>query len=113
MTPTNDCTILIPGDRTTPSGYPGGPVVPPGQVSPKLGRRSDNVIHRPAAGQLSGQLSGQPASSGPLSFTRALEMTDSIAGIQQRGGVANGVAGGREGEEQRESVYDMNYEISV
>jgi len=108
------------GPRTTPSGYPGGPIVPPGQVSPKMGRRfgpghgqeayTDNVIHRTA---------GAPA-SGPLTFTRALEVTDSIAGIQQRG-QANGVGGaGRggqtggqsEGAEHRESVYDMNYEIS-
>ena len=115
-------TVQSGGPRTTPSGYPGGPIVPPGQVSPKMGRRfgpghgqeagySDNVIHRTAG----------PQSSGPLTFTRALEVTDSIAGIQQRGQV-NGVggagrggqAGGQsEGAEHRESVYDMNYEISV
>ena len=115
-------TVQSGGPRTTPSGYPGGPIVPPGQVSPKMGRRfapghgqeagySDNVIHRTAG----------PQASGPLTFTRALEVTDSIAGIQQRG-QANGVggaargggAGGQtEGAEHRESVYDMNYEISV
>ena len=103
------------GPRTTPSGYPGGPIVPPGQVSPKMGRRfgpghgqpegySDNtVIHRTG---------GPQPGQGPLTFTRALEVTDSIAGIQQRGQGSNGAARGGEGE-HRESVYDMNYEISV
>lgn len=95
-------TLQSGGPRTTPSGYPGGPVVPSGQLSPKLGRRpqghsspySDNVIR---------------TTSGPISFTRALEVTDSLAGGLR------GTNGGRTGQEgdHRESVYDMNYEISV
>ena len=76
-------TVQSGGPRTTPSGYPGGPVVPPGQVSPKVARRgwvaqqeqvpSDNVIRQGAGG--------------PLTFTRALEMSDSLASERAR---ANG-----------------------
>ena len=117
-------TVQSGGPRTTPSGYPGGPVVPPGQVSPKMNRRqllqdsspySDNVI-RTSANMI-------PHSSGPLTFTRALEVTDSLAGAGVRGVANNGavpprhVMGGDQGDgggaDHRESVYDMNYEISV
>ena len=99
-------------------------MVPPGQVSPKMNRRqllqdsspySDNVI-RTSANMI-------PHSSGPLTFTRALEVTDSLAGAGVRGVANNGavpprhVMGGDQGEgggaDHRESVYDMNYEISV
>ena len=78
---------------------------------------SDNVIRNT---NVTSSPHASPA-QGPMTFTRALEVTDSIAGIQQRG-QANGVggagrggqAGGQsEGAEHRESVYDMNYEISV
>jgi len=115
------------GPRTTPSGYPGGPVVPPGHVSPKVNRR-----HFPSATQNSSPYSDNvirtsnhppPHSSpqGPMTFTRALEVTDSIAGLGHGGGgILRGSNGGahptRQGEEggdNRESVYDMNYEISV
>ena len=55
-----------------------------------------------------------------MTFTRALEVTDSIAGMGHSGGVLRGSNGGhpapRQGEDggdNRESVYDMNYEISV
>ena len=94
-------TLQSGGPRTTPSGYPGGPVVPSGQLSPKVGRRgysspySDNVIRT-------------TSTSGPVSFTRALEVTDSLAGGIRAG---NGPRAGTE--EHRESVYDMNYEVSV
>ena len=59
---------------------------------------------------------------GPMTFTRALEVTDSIAGLGHgTGGILRGSNGGahpparqgEEGSENRESVYDMNYEISV
>jgi len=94
-------TLQSGGPRTTPSGYPGGPVVPSGQLSPKVGRRgysspySDNVIRT-------------TSTSGPVSFTRALEVTDSLAGGMRAG---NGARVGTE--EHRESVYDMNYEVSM
>ena len=115
-------SIQSGGPRTTPSGYPGGPVVPPGHVSPKLVRRglppapySDNVMRTAAA---------SPHSSpqqGPMTFTRALEVTDQI---QMRGGGGGGGRGGppplpnnnvgaEAGENNRESLYDVNYEISV
>jgi len=116
------------GPRTTPSGYPGGPVVPPGQVSPKAGPRrgphfgggpgsssspySDNVM-RTIAGPHS-------PPQGPMTFTRALEVTDRVEQGQhlvrgQQQGPGNGAAVRGETEEggNRESVYDMNYEISV
>jgi hypothetical protein len=90
------------GPRTTPSGYPGGPVVPPGHVSPKGLRRqthfpgqagppvtsspySDSVLR--TSGGPSSQ--GGPLPQGPLSFTRALEVTDSLQG---------GLRGGRQGD---------------
>ena len=107
-------TVQSGGPRTTPSGYPGGPIVPSGQLSPKMNRRympgqepySDNVIRTSA-----------PVSSGPMTFTRALEVTDSLAGMGSGGGVMRGANGGirQQGaeEDHRESVYDMNYEISV
>ena len=66
-----------------------------------MGRRgysspySDNVIRT-------------TSTSGPVSFTRALEVTDSLAGGMRAG---NGARAGTE--EHRESVYDMNYEVSV
>ena len=83
-------------------------MVPPGQVSPKVARRgwvaqqeqvpSDNVIRQGAGG--------------PLTFTRALEMSDSLASERAR---ANGSVRqqGEDVADNRESVYDMNYEISV
>lgn len=52
---------------------------------------------------------------GPMTFTRALEVTDRVEQGQARGQGNGAVArgGGEEGESNRESVYDMNYEISV
>ena len=109
------------GPRTTPSGYPGGPVVPPGHVSPKVARR-----HFPPPAQTSSPYSDAvirtsnhsavPHSSpqGPMTFTRALEVTDSIQGIQGIQGHRGSNGGAhQDGGDNRESVYDMNYEISV
>jgi len=106
-------TVQSGGPRTTPSGYPGGPVVPPGQVSPKLNRRymgqadsspySDNVIRTNTS---------VPQSSGPMSFTRALEVTDSLAGMRGVNGAPRQMEEPGPGADHRESVYDMNYEIS-
>ena len=133
-------SIQSGGPRTTPSGYPGGPVVPPGHVSPKLARRgmplphqqqqhptpspysSDNVIRNT---NVTSSPHASPA-QGPMTFTRALEVTDKL---QMRGGGRGGPPlphpqqgqqqqqqqapseGGAEG--NRESLYDVNYEISV
>jgi hypothetical protein len=147
------------GPRTTPSGYPGGPVVPPGHVSPKLSRRglpggggmaqnqassaspyaSDNSgLMRTNSGGGPGSGIGHhnaPTTSsphasppqGPMSFTRALELTDKMQNVRappgrgSGGGVppSNGPGGGggpsQDGGDggNRESVYDVNYEISV
>ena len=109
-------TVQSGGPRTTPSGYPGGPVVPPGQVSPRSGRRqgymqeSDNnsVIHNTRTIN-----NINPGPGGPLSFTRALEMTDNIAGHRSQDRVNGGPVRHETDPDHRESVYDMNYEISV
>ena len=103
-------TVQSGGPRTTPSGYPGGPIVPSGQLSPKMNRRylpgqepySDNVLRTSA-----------PVSSGPMTFTRALEVTDSLAGAGVMRGANGGIRQQPAEEDHRESVYDMNYEISV
>ncbi|CAB4057900.1 ZDHHC5_8 [Lepeophtheirus salmonis] len=57
-------TLQSGGPRTTPSGYPGGPIVPSGHLSPPPTSKS----------------SSSPYTSGqqPLSFTRALEVSDSL-----------------------------------
>jgi len=160
-------SIQSGGPRTTPSGYPGGPMVPPGHVSPKMSRRmppppplaasqvagggggvssspySENVIRTNASPQ------HHSPQQGPMSFTRALEVTDkhqlrSAAGVGGATGVGgggrpqppipaaasvnHGAGGGGLGsnnnpnngggvtdstESNRESLYDVNYEISV
>lgn len=89
--------------------------MPPGHVSPKVPRRphfpgqpgpptsspySDNVLRTSGGPQV------PPQNQGPLSFTRALEVTDSL----QQGGMGRGE---QEQQGNRESVYDINYEISV
>ena len=119
------------GPRTTPSGYPGGPVVPPGQVSPKGGPRrgggGPHFPHGPVGGPgYSEQATvrtcmgnSQSPPQGPMTFTRALEVTDRAeAGEQSRQLLrhSNGQVPRTTEQEQgenRESVYDMNYEISV
>merc|ERR1719237_1207081 len=119
------------GPRTTPSGYPGGPVVPPGQVSPKGGPRrgggGPHFPHGPVGGPgYSEQATvrtcmgnSQSPPQGPMTFTRALEVTDRAeAGEQSRQLLrhSNGQVPRTSEQEQgenRESVYDMNYEISV
>merc|ERR1712096_477987 len=91
--------------------------------SPKVNRRhfspppqnsspySDNVI------RTSNHQPPHSSPQGPMTFTRALEVTDSIAGLGHGGGggVLRGSNGGthpapRQGEDgdNRESVYDMN-----
>jgi len=113
-------TIQSGGPRTTPSGYPGGPMVPSGHVSPKMSRRpphgsspyGENVIRTAPSPHNSPQ--------GPMTFTRALEVTDKI---QMRGprppppgthpGQPNNGGGQPDNDPNRESMYDVNYEISV
>jgi len=126
------------GPRTTPSGYPGGPVVPPGHVSPKLSRRGIPAQSAQSAGYSDMRTSsgGAPpcttssphaSPQGPMSFTRALELTDKMQNIRGGGGRQSGPPppqnnggggvvpqdGGEAGNRDRESVYDVNYEISV
>lgn len=110
-------TIQSGGPRTTPSGYPGGPMVPPGHVSPKVSRRqlaghasspySDNVIRTAPPSH------GSP--QGPMTFTRALEVSEGLQ-LRPRAGPppthTNGAAGAEQ-DANRESLYDVNYEISV
>ena len=142
------------GPRTTPSGYPGGPVVPSGQLSPTHSAATTSQVHhqqqhmrstsqQPTQQSLGYSTTGrmsvhqQHASAsthqqhnqqGPVSFTRALEMTENIAkdgqqiqthpGSQnqstiqvQAGGSVDNTA---QDNQKRDSVYDVNnYEISV
>lgn len=93
-------------------------MVPSGHMSPKMSRRiplgghlsspySENVIRTSSSPHNSPQ--------GPITFTRALEVTDKI---QMRGRApppapTNNSAQTAEGETSRESLYDVNYEISV
>ena len=144
------------GPRTTPSGYPGGPIVPSGHMSPQMGQNtsqgrkiklfgpSDRVLkffsssisarYVPQGYMTTGRLSThqqqqaqQQQQQQPLSFTRALEVSESIEGrgggqgqpqsiLKNSGGRAPPASGGGAGGggDERESVYDMNaYEISV
>ncbi|XP_059090491.1 palmitoyltransferase ZDHHC8-like isoform X1 [Tigriopus californicus] len=144
------------GPRTTPSGYPGGPIVPSGHMSPHLGNATTSSLPGSGAkimtpgytttGRLSAhqthallqqqqQQQQQQQEHGivvsslhqPLSFTKALEVTE---GIQRA--VNSGNSGSQQQHQQqilpqqqqqqhlgasddnRESVYDLNnYEISV
>eukprot|EP00095_Tigriopus_kingsejongensis_P007921 maker-scaffold1210_size55525-snap-gene-0.22 protein:Tk07921 transcript:maker-scaffold1210_size55525-snap-gene-0.22-mRNA-1 annotation:"palmitoyltransferase zdhhc5" len=126
------------GPRTTPSGYPGGPIVPSGHMSPHL-NNSGGTSHPMGGGKIltpgyttTGRLSAhqqhalQQASAHPqpLSFTKALEVTEGIqrssAGAAMTGGLPPGghsgvmQAQGNGSDENRDSVYDLNsYEISV
>ena len=141
------------GPRTTPSGYPGGPVVPSGQLSPQhttvqasqVPQQSHNrtVSQHPSSQsvgysttgrmsvhqQHSAATSHQAQNQGPVSFTRALEMTENFAkeGNLVQSGVgshsqntgknnSSGATGesGSQDNQKRDSVYDVNnYEISV
>lgn len=114
-------------------------MVPPGHMSPKMSRRqaaapgvgghhgsspyNDNVIRTAGAAVVASPHSSPPAATaaavgqpGPMSFTRALEVTDKI---QMRGGRQADLSGGGGGQPtdgsdpNRESLYDVNYEISV
>ena len=149
------------GPRTTPSGYPGGPIVPSGQLSPQHSTATTSqmlhqqpqmlrsVSQHPTPQQSSqgysttGRMSvhqqlaaGAPTThqqqhgqQGPVSFTRALEMTENIAKEGQlihnaQGGQVQNAnkpqtatssgEGGAQDNQKRDSVYDVNnYEISV
>ena len=149
------------GPRTTPSGYPGGPIVPSGQLSPQHSTATTSqmlhqqqpqmlrsVSQHPTPQQSSqgysttGRMSvhqqlaaGPPTThqqhgqQGPVSFTRALEMTENIAKEGQlihnaQGGQVQNTnkaptatssgEGGAQDNQKRDSVYDVNnYEISV
>ena len=141
------------GPRTTPSGYPGGPVVPSGQLSPQHSSASSQIHQQPhirsvnqhpsqAVGySTTGRMSvhqqhtaGTPTthqqhSQGPVSFTRALEISESIAeegqitqttSVPQIQTVTKAQATNNSGDtiakdnQKRDSVYDANnYEISV
>ena len=130
------------GPRTTPSGYPGGPVVPSGQLSPQHSTATSQ-IHLRNTSQQPSQLQTTPASlgysttgrmsvhqqnapgaagpshqQGPVSFTRALEMTENLAKDAQvhEGHMPVGGSGDSnpQDNQKRDSVYDANnYEISV
>ena len=141
------------GPRTTPSGYPGGPVVPSGQLSPQHSSASSQIhqqAHIHSVNQHPSQAVGysttgrmsvhqqhsagtptthQQHSQGPVSFTRALEMSESIAkegqitqvtSVPQIQTVTKAQATNNSGDtiakdnQKRDSVYDANnYEISV
>jgi len=127
------------GPRTTPSGYPGGPIVPSGQpLSPPHHQTSNQ---RPVSHHGSGASAGYSTTGRmsvhqqPPTFTRALEMSKSMgqslnhsghsaeshqppAGTEMHqvgGGSGQPVQQGQgEDGSRRDSVYDMNsYEISV
>ena len=127
------------GPRTTPSGYPGGPIVPSGNLSPP-GHYPPSHHHHHTGYATTGRISHhqqqqqQQQQQQPMSFTRALEVSESLS--QQPGSLPNpgvnpnhhpqfsgpggapmdpnqasGVAPVHEGD-RRESVYDY-HEISV
>ena len=126
------------GPRTTPSGYPGGPIVPSGNLSPPGHYPSSHHHHHPGyatTGRISHyQQQQQQPQQQPMSFTRALEVSESlqqqqhppptgpVAGVgpnpnhhmaQFSGpGVAEPGPGQMTEGDKRESVYDY-HEISV
>ena len=109
-------TLQSGGPRTTPSGYPGGPMVPSDHVSPKSSRRGGHFPGGPQQQHVSSPYSSDsnrtnsqgPGGQQPMTFTRALEVSDSIQMRQGRGPQEDG-----QDQQGRDSVYDMNYEISV
>ena len=144
------------GPRTTPSGYPGGPVVPSGQLSPQHSTAGTSQLHQqqhtrsmnqhPTSQSVGYSTTGrmsihqqltavtptahpQHGQQGPVSFTRALEMTENIA---KEGQLVHSSSGSQvpntgkaqaqssstdnstQDNQKRDSVYDVNnYEISV
>lgn len=122
------------GPRTTPSGYPGGPVVPSGNLSPPGHFPSSHHHHHHHAGYATtGRISHHQIQQ-PMSFTRALEVSESLTQQQIQPGTQGSLppAGpaanhtqfpqpgnnievpanpSQEGD-RRESVYDY-HEISV
>ena len=63
-------TLQSGGPRTTPSGYPGGPIVPSGQLSPKLARRGYSSPYSDSVIRTSTAPAGHLATAAPMSFTR-------------------------------------------
>merc|ERR1712029_264027 len=130
------------GPRTTPSGYPGGPVVPSGNMSSPTATTSAAAVaavavssHHPMVPTMVGYTTtGRPSThqQQPMSFTRALEMTENLdqRGRPQSQQPSVGVPvnqgppqpssqpldpqSASNEDSRRDSVYDMNsYEISV
>eukprot|EP00096_Caligus_rogercresseyi_P016311 TRINITY_DN890_c0_g3_i1.p1 TRINITY_DN890_c0_g3~~TRINITY_DN890_c0_g3_i1.p1 ORF type:complete len:651 (-),score=214.52 TRINITY_DN890_c0_g3_i1:184-2136(-) len=114
-------TLQSGGPRTTPSGYPGGPIVPSGHLSPPPTSKSSSssspyANHPPSSHQ-------QQHQQQPLSFTRALEVSDSLGGgggggnqfhhPQQHQHLHHPEDPSNPDNAHRDSVYDINYEISV
>ena len=70
------------GPRTTPSGYPGGPIVPSGQLSPQHAQAARPAQHigYSTTGRMSVHQHQQAAQQAqqPVTFTRAMEMSKSI-----------------------------------
>jgi len=116
------------GPRTTPSGYPGGPVVPSGNLSSPPVSSAASSHHMVPTSAVGYTTTGRQSThqQQPMSFTRALEITENI---DQGGGQPRGFPRQQQQQQQqqpqsdqqknddgsrRDSVYDMNsYEISV
>jgi len=131
------------GPRTTPSGCPGGPVVPSGNMSSPTATTSAAAVaavavssHHPMVPTMVGYTTtGRPSThqQQPMSFTRALEMTENLdqRGRPQSQQPSVGIPvnqgpplqpssqpldpqSASNEDNRRDSVYDMNsYEISV
>jgi len=86
-TPQPPIQLQSGGPRTTPSGYPGGPVVPSGNMSSPTASASVSAassLHMaPAVGYTT---TGRPSThqQQPMSFTRALEISENIDQQQQQ-----------------------------
>jgi len=86
-TPQPPIQLQSGGPRTTPSGYPGGPVVPSGNMSSPTASASVSVApsHHmvPAVGYTT---TGRPSThqQQPMSFTRALEISENLDQQQQQ-----------------------------
>jgi len=85
-TPQPPIQLQSGGPRTTPSGYPGGPVVPSGNMSSPTATASVSMASShhmvPAVGYTT---TGRPSThqQQPMSFTRALEISENLDQQQQ------------------------------
>lgn len=110
--PTQQANVVYQPQRNANTYHPalrgGVSVYPPNvQQSPQQVRRKANAGAAQQASQLNTPT--QPdARRRPMSFIRALEMTDSVEMAGHQGAQPQ-----RPGTPDRTSVYDMNYEISV